>query len=182
MGGAKSELAQELATNVSANLEKVGGVEVAVIGFSGNRLIEHKRFDNTGRSSVCCIADLTNGSHHCSVGRAINYEHDSDGQNADLIAMEYGLDYLMRNKDHTSRPVFVMLSDGAPCSSPRSITVVNADQRSKTFESKFIRHQCTNYLHDTPMLTLLVSVCYKGVNKSLGIRSYEISKKQKAYC
>jgi Mg-chelatase subunit ChlD len=139
MGGNKSELAQELATNVSKNLERVGGVEVAVIGFSGNRIVEHKRFDNTGRSSVCCIADLTSGTHHCDVGRRINYERDSDGQNADLIAMEYSLDYLMRNKDHTSRPVFIMLSDGAPCSSPRSITVVNADQKSKTFESKFIR-------------------------------------------
>jgi uncharacterized protein YegL len=139
MGGDKCELAQELATNVSANLEKVGGVEVAVIGFSGNRLIEHKRFDNSGKSSLCCIADLTNGTHHCSTGRAINSEHDSDGQNADLIAMEYSLDYLMRNQDPNSKPIFIMLSDGSPCSSPREISVVTADLRSKTFTSKFIR-------------------------------------------
>lgn len=139
MSGDKSELAQELATNVSRNLERVGGVEVAVLGFSGNRIIEHKRFDNTGKSSLCCIADLTNGSHHCETGRAINREHDSDGANADLIAMEYSLDYLMRNKQPTSRPVFIMLSDGAPCDSHTSIAVVTADMRTKRFDSKFIR-------------------------------------------
>lgn len=139
MGGEKSRLAQELAGNISRNLEKVGGVEVAVIGFAGNRLVEHKRFDNTGHSSVCCIADLTGGSHHCSTGRRINYEHDSDGQNADMIAMEYSLDYLVRNQSPNSRPIFVMLSDGAPCTSPREISVVTADLKTKQFESKFIR-------------------------------------------
>lgn len=161
MNGKKSELAQELATNVSKNLEKVGGVEVAVIGFSGNRVIEHKRFDNTGHSSICCIADLTSGTHHCDVGRAINREHDSDGQNADLIAMEYSLDYLMRNKDHTSRPVFIMLSDGAPCSSPREIAVVTADQRTKRFTSKFIRQETPT--SDIPPMHQLLSR-YPDVN------------------
>lgn len=143
MSGSKCELAQELATNVSANLEKVGGVEVAVIGFSGNRIVEHKRFDNSGHSSLCCIADLTTNSHHCETGRKINYEHDSDGQNADLIAMEYSLDYLVSNQDPNSKPIFIMLSDGHPCSSPREISVVTADLRTKRFTSKFIRRDMT---------------------------------------
>lgn len=161
MSGRKSELAQELATNVSRNLERVGGVEVAVIGFSGNRVIEHKRFDNAGNSSLCCIADLTNGSHHCETGRKINREHDSDGQNADLIAMEYSLDYLMREQMPNSRPIFVMLSDGAPCSSSRDIAVVTADQRTKRFTSKFIRRDTRT--SDIPTMHQLLSR-YPDVN------------------
>lgn len=139
MTGAKAVLAKELATNVSSNLEKVGGVEVAVLGFSGNRIVEHKRFDNTGRSSICCIARFADKTHHCDVGQAINSEKNSDMQNADLIAMEYSLEYLVEKQAHNSRPIFIMLSDGAPCSSPRSIAVVTADQSTETFNSRFIR-------------------------------------------
>lgn len=168
MSGNKSKLAQELATNVSVNLEKVGGVEVAVIGFSGNRIVEHKRFDNTGHNSVCCIADFVSSSHHCDTGRAINRQKESDGQNADLIAMEYSLDYLMRNQAPNSRPIFVMLSDGAPCSSPRSIAVVGADLHTKQFESKFIRSE-TNTSSIHPMHQLLAR--YPQINAfGLGMR------------
>jgi Mg-chelatase subunit ChlD len=138
MSGEKARLAQELTLNVSKNLEKVGGVEVAVIGFSARRIIEHKRFDNSGHSSLCCINNLTNGGFHCTVGRRINDEQPHDGGNADLVAMEYALDYLMRNKAHDSRPVFIMLSDGAPCNSPSRIAVVNADLKAETFNSRFI--------------------------------------------
>lgn len=138
MTGSKAVLAKELATNVSSNLEKVGGVEVAVLGFSGNRIVEHKRFDNTGRSSTCCIDKFANRSHHCDIGKAINSEKDSDLQNADLIAMEYSLKYLVENQAPNSRPIFIMLSDGAPCSSPRSIAVITADQRTETFNSRLI--------------------------------------------
>jgi Mg-chelatase subunit ChlD len=138
MHGDKSELAGELATNVSKNLEKVGGVEVAVLGFSGNRIVEHKRFDNRGHNSTACIADLTSGGH-CRICKQIQDAKSSDCENADLIAMEYSLDYLMRNKDHTSKPIFIMLSDGSPCDSRREITVVSSDLRRTHFESKFIR-------------------------------------------
>lgn len=141
MGGEKARLAQELTANISKNLERVGGVEVAVIGFSGNRIIEHKRFDNSGHASLCCIASLTDHGSHCETGRAINYEHDSDGENADMIAMEYALDYLQTNKAHNSRPVFIMLSDGSPCRSRSSIAIVTADLKTKYFESKFIKSE-----------------------------------------
>jgi uncharacterized protein YegL len=137
MNGDKAELAGELATNVSKNLEKVGGVEVAVIGFSGNRVVEHKRFDNKGHNSTACIADLTTGSH-CVICKQIQDAKTSDCENADLIAMEYGLDYLMRNKDHSSKPVFIMLSDGSPCDSRREIAVVTSDLKRTYFTSKFI--------------------------------------------
>lgn len=139
MSGPKAQLAQELASNISTNLERVGGVEVAVIGFAGNRVIEHKRFDNSGHSSLCCIADFTDGGTHCNVGKRIDRERQSDGQNADLIAMEYSLDYLRKNQAPDSRPIFIMLSDGEPCGSNRNIAVINADLRSSYFESKFIK-------------------------------------------
>lgn len=138
MGGDKAELAQELATNISKNLERVGGVEVAVLGFSGNRIIEHKRFDNSGHNSLACIGSLTSGGH-CDTCRQINRVQDSDCENADLIAMEYALHYLSKNQSPSSRPVFVMLSDGAPCGSSREIAVVGADMKRTYFESKFIK-------------------------------------------
>ena len=137
MSGDKAELAGELATNVSRNLEKVGGVEVAVIGFAGNRIVEHKRFDNAGHNSTACIANLTTKGH-CDICRQIQDAKGTDMENADLIAMEFSLDYLMRNKQQTSRPIFIMLSDGAPCNSPRDIVVVTSDIKRKIFESKFI--------------------------------------------
>lgn len=139
MGGEKAELARELATNMSKNLERVGGVEVAVLGFSGNRIIEHKRFDNTGHSSLCCIADMAGGGNHCSVSEQINRVQDTDCENADMIAMEYALYYLTKNQSPDSRPVFVMLSDGAPCRSSREIAVVGTDMKRTYFESKFIK-------------------------------------------
>lgn len=139
MGGSKAKLAQELTANISKNLERVGGVEVAVIGFSGNRIIEHKRFDNSGRSSICCIKELTSGTHHCSIGLRIQNTKSSDCENADMIAMEYALDYLRTNQAPNSKPIFIMLSDGAPCSSSREIAVVTADLVRKDFTSKFIK-------------------------------------------
>ena len=138
MHGSKAELAQELATNISKNLERIGGVEVAVLGFSGNRIVEHKRFDNSGHNSLACIGSLTSGGH-CDTCRQINKVHDSNCENADLIAMEYALHYLSKNQAPQSRPVFVMLSDGAPCSSDGEIAVVGADMKRTYFESKFIK-------------------------------------------
>jgi len=139
MGGSKARLAKELATNVSKNLERVGGVEVAVVGFSGNRLIEHKRFDNSGYNSVCCIAELVNGVNHCDTTQKIHDAKESNVENADLIAMEYSLDYLRKNQAPNSRPIFIMLSDGEPCNSEREIAVVTADMKRQDFRSKFIK-------------------------------------------
>lgn len=139
MRGEKAELAKELTTNISQNLERVGGVETAVVGFSGNRIVEHKRFDNSGHNSLCCIADFAESGTHCSIGEKIRDAVDTDHQNADLIAMEYALDYLHKQKAHNSRPIFVMLSDGAPCGSHSEISVVTADIQGTYFESKFIK-------------------------------------------
>lgn len=139
MGGEKAQLAKELATTISRNLDRVGGVEVAVAGFSGNRIVEHKRFDNSGKNSLCCIADFAEGGSHCRIGREIRNAHSTDCENADLIAMEYALDYLYKNKQPDSKPIFVMLSDGAPCSSDTEIAVVTADMKPTYFKSKFIK-------------------------------------------
>lgn len=155
MGGDKAKLAKELTTNVSRNLEKVGGVEVAVIGFSGNRIVEHKRFDNTGHNSLCCIEKFAHDGTHCSIGTQIRDTKSSDCENADLIAMEYALKYLVENQAPNSRPIFIMLSDGSPCGSSREIVVVTADLKRKTFESKFIKSDTRT--RDIPPMHQLLS-------------------------
>lgn len=131
----KHRLAQDITQRMVASLDEVGGVETAVIGFSGNRLIEHKRFDNTGENSLDAIVDATSRRKTTQHGRQIADIAESDGENADLIAMEYGLDYLRKKASPKSRPVFIMLSDGAPCESPSNITVVTADMKRETFRS-----------------------------------------------
>lgn len=137
MYGEKANLAQELTNSIAMNLDRVGGVEVAVLGFSGNRIVEHKRFDNSGHNSLCCISEFAQNYYHCRIGERIRDEHSSDCENADLIAMEYALSYLQDNHAQGSKQVFIMLSDGAPCESRSSISVVGTDLRRKTFDSKF---------------------------------------------
>jgi hypothetical protein len=139
MDGDKAELAQELTQSIATNLDQVGGVEVAVLGFSGNRIVEHKRFDNTGRNTMCCISSFPHDSYHCSAGERIRNVKHSDGENADLIAMEYALDYLDKNHAPGSKQIFIMLSDGAPCTSDSYMTVINSDLRDSTFDGKFTR-------------------------------------------
>jgi hypothetical protein len=139
MDGEKANLAQELTQSIATNLDRVGGVEVAVLGFSGNRVVEHKRFDNSGHNSLCCISQFAHDGYHCQIGSRIQDEKSSDCENADLIAMEYALSYLNDNHAPDSKQVFIMLSDGAPCGSDDSIVVVGTDLRRKTFDSKFTR-------------------------------------------
>jgi hypothetical protein len=137
MNGRKAELAQELTQSMAANLDQVGGVEVAVLGFSGNRIIEHKRFNNTGHSSLCCISEFAKDHYHCHIGEKIRDIRGSNCENADLIAMEYALGYLNNNHAPNSKQVFVMLSDGNPCDSPDDITIVSADLKGNYFTGKF---------------------------------------------
>lgn len=140
MTGEKAVLAQELTNSISHSLDKVGGVEVAVLGFSNNRIVEHKRFDNTGYNSIGCINKLTarGSSHECRICNQIERISRNSGGNSDLIAMEYALDYLTRNHAPNSRPIFIMLSDGAPCESRRDIEIVDADLKATTFESRIV--------------------------------------------
>lgn len=170
MDGDKADLAQELTQSIATNLDRVGGVEVAVLGFSGNRVVEHKRFDNAGHSSLCCISQFAHDGYHCPTGRQINDEQSSNCENADLIAMEYALSYLQDNHAPNSKQVFIMLSDGAPCESGSSIAVVGTDLRRKTFESKFTR-KVSGSTRDIPHMHQLLKL-FPDVN-SFGLGMFQ---------
>lgn len=138
MGGEKADLSQEVVQEVVASFGEVGGVETAVLGFSGNRIVERKRFDDSGHNSLGSIAESSGGDVETALGQKIEDLVSTDHSNADLIAIEYGLHYLRKNSADRSRLVFVMLSDGAPCNSRSSINIVTADMRVEGFRSKVV--------------------------------------------
>lgn len=132
MSGQKARLAGELASAISTSLDCVEGVENAVLGFSDTRIVEHKRFDNTGHNTIHTIA-------HEGRSKMIEKVCRNGGGNADLIAMEYALEYLRKNAARDSKLVFVMLSDGAPSDAPSEIAIVTADMQQDWFRTKLPR-------------------------------------------